>query len=105
MHEVELKQKNEMRFMEIDFRTINKTFFFSLFAACLCTMAERTLKLTVPSSESPDAAKCIKCQKSSLERTSSTENGHKRIREVASIRNDSVSKRLKLIGDENFFII
>lgn len=39
---------------------------------------------------------------SSLQPTSGAENGRKRIREAASIRNYIVNKRLKLVGDGEF---
>ena len=44
----------------------------------------------------------IICQTPSSERTTSTSNGRKRIREVASTLNDVVFKRLKVIGDDDF---
>ena len=49
-----------------------------------------------------DKSKCIICQSSSSNRTTSTANGRKRIRELAKIRNDDVCKRLKLLGDGDF---
>ena len=66
-------------------------------------MAEKkTVKLAAIPIESPDSSKCIICQKSSSQSASGTENGCKRICEAALIRNDVVSKRLKLIGDNDF---
>lgn len=48
-----------------------------------------------------DVSKCIICQ-TSAQGTSGSKNGRKRIREAAEIRNDSVYKRLKLTGEDNF---
>lgn len=67
-------------------------------------MAEK-VKLAVQSTETADSldpSRCIMCQNVSSERTSSTENGRKRILEAAAIRNDFVSKRLKLMNNDNF---
>lgn len=50
--------------------------------------------------EAADPKRCIICQKSTTQPTVSTENGRKRIHEAALIREDVVSKRLKLIGQE-----
>lgn len=49
-----------------------------------------------------DANKCIICQKTFAKRTSSTENDRTQLRKAAYIRNDEVSKRLRLIADDNF---
>ena len=49
-----------------------------------------------------EPSSCIICQTPSSERTTSTSNGRKRIREVASTLNDVVLKRLKVIGDDDF---
>ena len=49
-----------------------------------------------------DARKYIICQDCSNDKTVSTENGRKRIREASDIRNDNVSKRLKLVEGDDF---
>ena len=69
-------------------------------------MAENTVKLSGSSSAATIvwASKCIICQSSSGVTTNS-ENGRKRIREAAEIRNDCVSKRLKLITSDNLYQI
>ena len=66
-------------------------------------MANEAVKLVTACVKSADVDKCSAiCQKCSLQPTTGTENGRKRIREAASIRNDSTNRRLKLIGDGNF---
>ena len=65
-------------------------------------MAEEGVPLMKVLEDKVDDKKCIICQASSSEPTSTTENGRKRIWEAASARKDSVSKRLKLIGDKHF---
>ena len=63
-------------------------------------MTDRNIKLTECAKFSmPEASSCIICQRNSQE-TSSSENGRKRVREAAEIRNNCVLKRLKLIGDK-----
>lgn len=61
-----------------------------------------SVTLSKPAEDRPfDVTKCIICQDRSDDKTMSTDNGRKRIREASDIRNDNVSKRLKLIeGDE-----
>lgn len=55
--------------------------------------------------ESPSVEKCIICQTSTVDPTTSTEHGRKRICEAADIRKDTVAKRLKLLGDhEELFV-
>ena len=49
-----------------------------------------------------DATKCIICQKVGDDKTASTSNGCKRIREASGIHNDHVSKRLKLVEGDGF---
>lgn len=71
------------------------------------TMAERkkvrlTTDETAVTSQEINTAKCIICQKSTPERTMSSENGRKRIRDAALIRDDIISKRLKVIDQEEF---
>ena len=63
-------------------------------------MNERIVMLTTCAKFSkPDVSSCIICQRDSKP-TASSENGRKRIRAAAEIRNDCVLKRLKLIGEE-----
>lgn len=66
-------------------------------------MTEKVVKLTKAGSSPTtyDVSKCIICQ-TSAQGTSGSKNGRKRIREAAEIRNDSVYKRLKLTGEDNF---
>ena len=45
---------------------------------------------------------CIICQSFSSSRTTSTQQGRKRIREVADSLQDVVCKRLKVIDDDDF---
>ena len=52
--------------------------------------------------DSFDITKCIICQKSTGEKTSSTTNGRKRICEYSEIHNDLVLKRIKLMNGEDF---
>lgn len=62
-----------------------------------------SVTLTRPARDSPfDAKKCIICQDCSDDKTVSTDNGRKRIREASDIRNDSVSKRLKMVEGDDF---
>lgn len=49
-----------------------------------------------------DANKCILCQKQTHQKTVSTDNGRKRIREASVIHNDHVAKRIKLVEADNF---
>eukprot|EP00918_Siedleckia_nematoides_P108296 GHVU01236350.1.p1 GENE.GHVU01236350.1~~GHVU01236350.1.p1 ORF type:complete len:407 (-),score=39.87 GHVU01236350.1:38-1258(-) len=49
-----------------------------------------------------DATKCIICQKDTSGKTISTKNGCKRIYESSEVRNDYVSKRLKLVEEDTF---
>ena len=65
-------------------------------------MAEDGVPLIKRLEDAVDDKKCIICQASTEEPTSTTENGRKRVREAASVRKDSVCKRLKLIADINF---
>ena len=63
------------------------------------------IKLTAETdseTEAADPKRCIICQKSTPEPTTGTENGRRRVHEAASIREDVVSKRLKVIGQEDF---
>ena len=63
-----------------------------------------SVKLTERAQEGPTNSEiCIICQSSSSsERTTSTANGRKRIREVSALLKDVVFKRLKCIGDKIF---
>lgn len=51
---------------------------------------------------SVDLTKCIICQEKSDGKVVSTSNGCKRIRDASDVRNDTVSKRLKLVEGDNF---
>lgn len=44
--------------------------------------------------------RCIVCQGEELDKLTTNANGRKRIKDAASVRNDAVSKRLKLINDD-----
>lgn len=48
-----------------------------------------------------DKTKCVICQINTNETVTSSENGQKRIRDAAEIRNDHVQKRLKLMTEED----
>ena len=48
--------------------------------------------------------KCIICQKESKHPLVSTPNGSKRLREASEVRNDDVSKRIKLIPPNSSFL-
>ena len=48
--------------------------------------------------------KCMICQQITPEKLITTQNGCKRIRAASDIRNDCVSKRMKLIPDESKFV-
>ena len=50
-----------------------------------------------------DRTKCVICQEPTQGKLISTPNGCKRIREASDIRNDSVTKRLKLMPAESDF--
>lgn len=49
-----------------------------------------------------DSGRCIICQDGKLTKLTSTSNGRKRIKDVATIRKDVVTKRLRLIQDDDF---
>ena len=51
-----------------------------------------------------DRTKCVICQQPTRGKLISTPNGCKRIREVSDIRNDSVTKRIKLMPAERDFL-
>lgn len=61
-------------------------------------------------SERPDAAdevdleRCIVCQDEEPGKLTSTSNGRKRIKDAAAIRKDVVTKRLRLIQDDDDFV-
>ena len=61
-----------------------------------------SVTLSKTAEDSPfDVSKCIICQEHTADKTVSTDDGRKRIREASDIHNDNVSKRLKVIeGDE-----
>ena len=80
----------------------SKTIFLTVRFYSRLTMAEEGVPLIKVLEDIVDDKKCVICQASSSEPTSSTENGRKRIWEAASVREDCVSKRLKLIGDKHF---
>ena len=62
-----------------------------------------SVRLSKPTNDSPfDASKCIICQDHTDDKTVSTDNGRKRIREASDIRCDNVSKRLKVIEGDGF---
>lgn len=63
--------------------------------------ATSTVKLLPTPAESPSVEKCIICQIATSDPTISNANGRKRIREAAEIRKDSVTKRLKLLGEQD----
>ena len=48
--------------------------------------------------------KCVICQQITPEKLITTPNGCKRIRAASDIRNDCVSKRMKLMADESNFV-
>ena len=48
--------------------------------------------------------KCVICQQITPEKLIITPNGCKRIRAASDIRNDCVSKRMKLMADESNFV-
>ena len=48
-------------------------------------------------------AKCVICQEKTQEKVISTPNGCKQIREASDIRNDSVTKRIKLVAADSDF--
>ena len=48
--------------------------------------------------------KCVICQQITPEKLTITPNGCKRIRAASDIRNDCVSKRMKLMADESNFV-
>ena len=50
-----------------------------------------------------DRANCVICQEKTQEKVISTPNGCKRIREASDIRNDSVTKRIKLVAADSDF--
>ena len=50
-----------------------------------------------------DVSKCIICQKITPDNVTSTENGRKRIIEVAKVHNDTVAKQIKLRDDRSVF--
>lgn len=82
-------------------------FIFDRFAVQVAAMTEKktATKLTAKTdsgTETPDPKRCIICQKSTPEATTGTEIGRKRVHQAASIREDVVSKRLKVIGQEDF---
>ena len=77
-------------------------FIFDRFDVQVDDMTEKktAIKLTadtVSGTVAADLKRCIICQKLTPEPTTSTENGRKRVRDAASIREDVVSKRLKVI--------
>jgi len=59
---------------------------------------------TSSSSTVVDLTKCIICQKESSAKTSSTVNGHKRVREASQLRQDDVYKRLKDLNETEEFV-
>ena len=61
--------------------------------------ARSRVKLLPAPAESPTVEKCIICQTTTTYPTTSNANGRKRICEAADIRKDTVTKRLKLLGD------
>jgi len=64
------------------------------------TEKKTAIKLTAETESGTVAAdlkRCIICQKLTPEPTTSTENGRKRVRDAASISEDVVSKRLKVM--------
>ena len=82
-------------------------FTFDRLAVQVAAMTEKkiAIKLTAENdsgTEAADPKRCIICQKSTPEPTTGTENGRRRVHEAASIREDVVSKRLKVIGQEDF---
>ena len=63
------------------------------------------VKLLPTPVESSSVEKCIICQTTTSDPVISNTNGRKRIRDAADIRKDSVTKRLKLLGDhEEHFV-
>jgi len=69
------------------------------------TEKKTAIKLTAETKSGAVAAdlkRCIICQKLTPEPTTSTENGGKRVREAALIREDVVSKRLKVLLTNHF---
>jgi len=48
-----------------------------------------------------DVSKCNICHKIILDNVTTTENGCKRIIEVAKVHNDTVSKQIKLLDDRS----
>ena len=50
-----------------------------------------------------DRAKCVICQEKTQEKVINTPNGCKRIREAIDIRNDTVTKRIKLVAADSDF--
>lgn len=61
-------------------------------------------------SKRPDAddevnlERCIECQDAEHEKLTSTTNGRNNIKDAAAIRNDLVTKRLRLIQDDETFL-
>lgn len=59
--------------------------------------------LSKPTADSQfDDKKCIMCQNTTHDKTVSTDNGRKRVQEASEVRNDHVTKRLKLVKGNNF---
>ena len=62
-----------------------------------------SVNLTQPAPDSQfDAKKCIMCQNTTHVKTGSKDRGRKRVREASEIRNDHVTKRLKLVEGDDF---
>ena len=62
-----------------------------------------SVNLTQPTPDSQfDAKKCIMCQNTTHVKTGSKDRGRKRVREASEIRNDHVTKRLKLVEGDDF---
>ena len=63
------------------------------------------VKLLPAPVESSSVEKCIICQTMTSDPVISNTNGRKRIRDAADIRKDSVTTRIKLLGDhEEHFV-
>ena len=61
-------------------------------------------KPKVLTDDSVDLSKCIICQKTTEEKTASTENGRKSMRNAADLRRDEVYNRLQCLKEEDVFV-
>jgi len=99
LYQVKSREKHKNRALEVTNHGLRLNiliFIFDTFAVQVDDMTEKktAIKLTAETKSvtvAADQKRCIICQKLTPEPTTSTENGRKRVRQAASIREDVVS--------------